>query len=183
MYDRLLSLSLSLSLPPSLLSTWLCSFALCVSIGSALLLPMSIISNEILVHYPNSYYVRWLNTSLIQGKPLVHVQMQTQSLFNLYHTTSLVPGKMLVQIEIFLKIYDVLFPSLNILTLFSICHLCKCTYKCVPSMYSALLYACTILHDCVYVQAVVTCVCLLLAVSPSHLSVTQCVFTDQLQTV
>ena len=59
--------SLSPLLLPHLSSTWLCSFALCVSIGSALLLPMSIISNEILVHYPKSYYVRWLNTSLIQG--------------------------------------------------------------------------------------------------------------------
>lgn len=48
-------------------STWLCSFALSISIGSVLLLPMSIISNEILVHYPDSYYVKWLNTSLITG--------------------------------------------------------------------------------------------------------------------
>ncbi|GFX46457.1 protein Lilipod [Trichonephila clavipes] len=44
----------------------MCTFALGVSIGAALLLPMSIISNEVLLAYPNSYYVQWLNTSLIQ---------------------------------------------------------------------------------------------------------------------
>ncbi|XP_064397509.1 limb region 1 homolog-like protein isoform X2 [Halichondria panicea] len=49
------------------ITTWLCSFSLCVSLGSALLLPMSIVGNEVLVHYPHSYYVQWLNTSLIRG--------------------------------------------------------------------------------------------------------------------
>ncbi|GFY40579.1 protein LMBR1L [Trichonephila inaurata madagascariensis] len=49
------------------ISLWMCTFSLGVSIGAALLLPMSIISNEVLLAYPNSYYVQWLNTSLIQG--------------------------------------------------------------------------------------------------------------------
>lgn len=33
-----------------------------------MLLPVSIASNEVLLLYPNSYYVKWLNSSLIQGK-------------------------------------------------------------------------------------------------------------------
>ncbi|XP_045765445.1 protein Lilipod isoform X2 [Maniola jurtina] len=49
------------------ISLWLCTFALAVSVGSALLLPVSIVSNEVLILYPNSYYVKWLNSSLIQG--------------------------------------------------------------------------------------------------------------------
>lgn len=48
-------------------SLYLCSVALAVSIGAALLLPVSIASNEILILYPNSYYVKWLNSSLVQG--------------------------------------------------------------------------------------------------------------------
>lgn len=50
------------------ISTWLCSFSLAVSVGAVLLLPISIISNEVLVNYPNSYYIKWLNSSLIQGE-------------------------------------------------------------------------------------------------------------------
>lgn len=49
------------------ISVWICTFSLAVSVGSALLLPISILSNEILLCYPNSYYVKWLNSSLIQG--------------------------------------------------------------------------------------------------------------------
>ncbi|GLV41036.1 lilipod [Carabus blaptoides fortunei] len=49
------------------ISTWLCTFSLAVSLGAALLLPISIISNEVLILYPKSYYVKWLNSSLIQG--------------------------------------------------------------------------------------------------------------------
>lgn len=49
------------------ITTWLCSFAVCVSLGSALLLPVSIVTNELLLHYPDSAYMQWLNTSLIQG--------------------------------------------------------------------------------------------------------------------
>ncbi|XP_032678202.1 protein Lilipod [Odontomachus brunneus] len=45
----------------------LCTVALAVSIGATLLLPVSIASNEVLILYPNSYYVKWLNSSLIQG--------------------------------------------------------------------------------------------------------------------
>lgn len=50
------------------ISTWLCTFSLSISIGSVLLLPISIISNEVLILYPKSYYVKWLNSSLIQGE-------------------------------------------------------------------------------------------------------------------
>ncbi|KAL1509903.1 hypothetical protein ABEB36_004570 [Hypothenemus hampei] len=49
------------------ISTWLCTFSLAVSIGSVLLLPFSTISNEVLVNYPDCYYTKWLNSSLIQG--------------------------------------------------------------------------------------------------------------------
>ncbi|PSN43707.1 Protein Lilipod [Blattella germanica] len=38
------------------ISLWLCTFSLAVSVGAALLLPISILSNEILLYYPNSYY-------------------------------------------------------------------------------------------------------------------------------
>lgn len=50
---------------------WLCTFTLSVSAGAVLLLPMSIVSNEVLHLYPKSYYVKWLNSSLIQGMYLV----------------------------------------------------------------------------------------------------------------
>ena len=49
------------------ISLWLCTVALTVSVGATLLLPVSIASNEVLILYPNSYYVKWLNSSLIQG--------------------------------------------------------------------------------------------------------------------
>ncbi|XP_050074428.1 protein Lilipod [Anopheles maculipalpis] len=49
------------------ISLWLCSFSFSVAVGAALLLPISIASNEVLILYPNSYYVKWLNSSLIQG--------------------------------------------------------------------------------------------------------------------
>ncbi|KAL5273633.1 LMBR1L family protein [Megaselia abdita] len=49
------------------ISLWMCTFSLAVAIGAALLLPVSIASNEVLLLYPNSYYVKWLNSSLIQG--------------------------------------------------------------------------------------------------------------------
>lgn len=49
------------------ISLWLCTFSLAVAVGAALLLPISIISNEVLLLYPNSYYMKWLNSSLIQG--------------------------------------------------------------------------------------------------------------------
>ncbi|XP_014295505.1 protein Lilipod isoform X2 [Microplitis demolitor] len=49
------------------ISIWLCTAVLAVSLGATLLLPVSIISNEILIIYPDSHYVQWLNSSLIQG--------------------------------------------------------------------------------------------------------------------
>eukprot|EP00794_Sanderia_malayensis_P002987 gene2987-3444_t len=49
------------------IALWLCCFTMSVSIGAVLLLPFSIISNEILLRYPSSFYVKWLNDSLIHG--------------------------------------------------------------------------------------------------------------------
>ncbi|KAL8606120.1 hypothetical protein ACOMHN_032127 [Nucella lapillus] len=49
------------------ITLWLCTLTLTVSAGAVLLLPMSIVSNEVVHMYPDSYYVKWLNTSLIQG--------------------------------------------------------------------------------------------------------------------
>ncbi|XP_054721963.1 protein Lilipod-like [Uloborus diversus] len=46
---------------------WICTFALSITIGAALLLPISIITNEILLYYPGNYYIQFLNSSLIQG--------------------------------------------------------------------------------------------------------------------
>lgn len=45
----------------------MCTFSLATSIGSALLLPFSIIANEVLLLYQNNYYLQWLNDSLIKG--------------------------------------------------------------------------------------------------------------------
>ena len=45
----------------------ICAFSLAVSAGSVLLLPISTISNEVLHRYPSSWYIQWLNTSLIHG--------------------------------------------------------------------------------------------------------------------
>ncbi|XP_064354618.1 protein LMBR1L isoform X10 [Dromaius novaehollandiae] len=45
----------------------LCTFALAVSLGAALLLPFSIASNEVLLSFPHGYYVRWLSGSLVHG--------------------------------------------------------------------------------------------------------------------
>ncbi|WAR05249.1 LMBR1-like protein, partial [Mya arenaria] len=47
------------------IALWLCTFTLAVSVGAVLLLPISILSNEVLLNHPHSYYVQWLNTSLI----------------------------------------------------------------------------------------------------------------------
>uniref|UniRef100_A0A8C5WC77 Limb development membrane protein 1 n=1 Tax=Leptobrachium leishanense TaxID=445787 RepID=A0A8C5WC77_9ANUR len=48
-------------------SFFLSTFTLAVSAGAVLLLPFSIISNEILRSFPKSYYIKWLNGSLIHG--------------------------------------------------------------------------------------------------------------------
>jgi len=45
----------------------ICAFSLAVSVGAALLLPISTISNEVLHRYPASWYMKWLNSSLING--------------------------------------------------------------------------------------------------------------------
>lgn len=49
------------------ISLYLCTFTLAVSGGAVLLLPFSIISNEILLSLPRNYYIQWLNGSLIHG--------------------------------------------------------------------------------------------------------------------
>ncbi|XP_036376655.1 limb region 1 protein homolog [Megalops cyprinoides] len=49
------------------ISLYLCTFTLAVSAGAVLLLPFSIISNEILLSFPKNYYIQWLNGSLIHG--------------------------------------------------------------------------------------------------------------------
>uniref|UniRef100_A0A7N9AQJ8 Limb development membrane protein 1 n=1 Tax=Mastacembelus armatus TaxID=205130 RepID=A0A7N9AQJ8_9TELE len=49
------------------ISLYLCTFTLAVSGGAVFLLPFSIISNEILLSFPRSYYIQWLNGSLIHG--------------------------------------------------------------------------------------------------------------------
>uniref|UniRef100_A0A673WPJ9 Limb development membrane protein 1 n=1 Tax=Salmo trutta TaxID=8032 RepID=A0A673WPJ9_SALTR len=49
------------------ISLYLCTFTLAMSGGAVLLLPFSIISNEILLSFPRNYYIQWLNGSLIHG--------------------------------------------------------------------------------------------------------------------
>ncbi|XP_072105161.1 limb region 1 homolog-like protein isoform X1 [Mobula birostris] len=45
----------------------MCTFTLAVSAGAVFLLPFSIISNEILLSFPENYYIQWLNGSLLHG--------------------------------------------------------------------------------------------------------------------
>ncbi|XP_036747400.2 protein LMBR1L isoform X6 [Manis pentadactyla] len=45
----------------------LCTFTLAVALGAILLLPFSILSNEVLLSLPRNYYIQWLNGSLIHG--------------------------------------------------------------------------------------------------------------------
>lgn len=54
-----------LTVPPPRL--WLCTFTLSVAVCAVLLLPISILSNEVLLTFPHSYYMEWLNGSLIHG--------------------------------------------------------------------------------------------------------------------
>nr|XP_046222041.1 limb region 1 homolog-like protein [Oncorhynchus gorbuscha] len=49
------------------IALWLCTFTLSVSVCAVLLLPISILSNEVLLIFPHSYYMQWLNGSLIHG--------------------------------------------------------------------------------------------------------------------
>ncbi|XP_041436813.1 protein LMBR1L isoform X1 [Xenopus laevis] len=49
------------------IALWMCTFTLAVSVGAVLLLPFSIISNEVLLSVPHNYYIQWLNGSLIHG--------------------------------------------------------------------------------------------------------------------
>lgn len=51
----------------SLSRLWLCTFTLSVAVCAVLLLPISILSNEVLLTFPHSYYMQWLNGSLIHG--------------------------------------------------------------------------------------------------------------------
>ncbi|GAA6100514.1 limb region 1 homolog-like protein isoform X1 [Tachysurus ichikawai] len=49
------------------IALWLCTFTLSVAMGAVLLLPISILSNEVLLSFPHNYYMQWLNGSLIHG--------------------------------------------------------------------------------------------------------------------
>ncbi len=48
-------------------SIWLCTFTLATCFGAVLLLPMSIIASEIIRIAPQSFYWKWLNSSLLYG--------------------------------------------------------------------------------------------------------------------
>uniref|UniRef100_A0A672YC75 Limb development membrane protein 1 like n=1 Tax=Sphaeramia orbicularis TaxID=375764 RepID=A0A672YC75_9TELE len=63
-FQKALTDSLSLFSSPRL---WLCTFTLSVAVCAVLLLPISILSNEVLLAFPHSYYMQWLNGSLIHG--------------------------------------------------------------------------------------------------------------------
>uniref|UniRef100_A0AAY4EKI0 Uncharacterized protein n=1 Tax=Denticeps clupeoides TaxID=299321 RepID=A0AAY4EKI0_9TELE len=49
------------------IALWLCTFTLSVAACAVLLLPISILSNEVLLAFPQNYYMQWLNGSLIHG--------------------------------------------------------------------------------------------------------------------
>jgi hypothetical protein len=48
-------------------SLWMCTFSLAISMGAALLLPFSVVTNEVLIIYPDNYYFQWLNEGLVQS--------------------------------------------------------------------------------------------------------------------
>ncbi|KAI1702262.1 LMBR1-like membrane protein domain-containing protein [Ditylenchus destructor] len=48
-------------------SVWMCSCALAVSIGAVTLVPFSVLGSEVLHLYPDNYYLKWLNWSLIHS--------------------------------------------------------------------------------------------------------------------
>lgn len=64
---------------------WLCTFTLSVAVGAVLLLPISILSNEVLLTFPHNYYMQWLNGSLIHGTQK-HTYALTQT--NTWNTSS-----------------------------------------------------------------------------------------------
>lgn len=70
----------------------LCTFTLAVSLGAVLLLPFSIISNEVLLSLPRNYYIQWLNGSLIHG---VWLLAGTDS-FGLISQNHLIPGSLTI---------------------------------------------------------------------------------------
>uniref|UniRef100_A0AC34PZQ1 Uncharacterized protein n=1 Tax=Panagrolaimus sp. JU765 TaxID=591449 RepID=A0AC34PZQ1_9BILA len=49
------------------IALWICSCSLATSIGAVTLLPFSIIGSEVLQLYPDNYYLKWLNWSLINS--------------------------------------------------------------------------------------------------------------------
>uniref|UniRef100_A0A3Q4HII1 Limb development membrane protein 1-like n=1 Tax=Neolamprologus brichardi TaxID=32507 RepID=A0A3Q4HII1_NEOBR len=61
------------------IALWLCTFTLSVAVCAVLLLPISILSNEVLLTFPQSYYMQWLNGSLIHGTS-VHTKHQIEIL-------------------------------------------------------------------------------------------------------
>lgn len=64
-------LALSRGTTPSLPRLELCTFTLAVALGAVLLLPFSIIGNEVLLSLPRNYYIQWLNGSLIHGASIL----------------------------------------------------------------------------------------------------------------
>ena len=48
-------------------SVWMCSCSLAVSIGAVTLLPFSVFGYEVSLSYPDNYYLKWLNWSLISS--------------------------------------------------------------------------------------------------------------------
>jgi hypothetical protein len=48
-------------------SIWMCCSSLGVSLGSVTLLPFSVLGSEVLQSYPDNYYLKWLNWSLIHS--------------------------------------------------------------------------------------------------------------------
>lgn len=64
-------MGLSRGTTPSLSRLELCTFTLAVALGAVLLLPFSIIGNEVLLSLPRNYYIQWLNGSLIHGASIL----------------------------------------------------------------------------------------------------------------
>lgn len=51
----------------SVFRVWMCSFSLTISLGAVTLLPFSVFGSEVLLSYPDNFYLKWLNMSLINS--------------------------------------------------------------------------------------------------------------------
>ncbi|XP_017891116.1 protein Lilipod isoform X5 [Ceratina calcarata] len=126
------------------ISLWLCTVALAVSVGATLLLPVSIASNEVLILYPNSYYVKWLNSSLIQEGFVGYRNVRSGVMARVYETVTvlcLLGTLVLGMTYVLSALVDYQISSLHLLNLWS--YYLPFLYSCVSFVGVVMLLLCT----------------------------------------